>query len=102
MEHVPDLVINSRTFGQIHISEVTEIAYGWGENLGLANEFFANRNVAPNPRLIDYIQEFQDARNLAEWNNLSLEQKVQNWSNLCKRDLINLRRSTNYHFHKYS
>jgi hypothetical protein len=102
MAHAPDLVINSRTFGRIPISDVTEIACGWGENLELANQFIANRNVAPNPRLIDYVKEFQDSINLAEWNNLSLKEKVQNWSNLCKKDLINLRRSTNYHVNKYS
>lgn len=102
MEHAPDLIINSRSLGSIHISEVIEIACGWGENLQLANQFLANRNVAPNPTLIDYLKEFQDSRNLAEWNNLSLEEKVQNWKNICKRDLTNLRNSTNYHCNKYS
>jgi hypothetical protein len=101
MEHAPNLEIFSHTFGRMHISEITDIARGWGINLNLANEFFANRNVTPNPMLIDYVTEFQEVRNLTEWNNLSLEEKVKNWSNICKKDLINLRRSTNYHVNKY-
>jgi hypothetical protein len=66
MEHAPNLVIKSHTFGRIHISEVLDIAGGCAVNLDLANEFFANRSVAPNPTLIDYVKEFQDSRKLTE------------------------------------
>lgn len=99
---VPELIINNQAIGRIPIQEVAEIAFGWAENLNLAREFLANPSVAPNPSMINNLAEFQDVRNLTEWNNLSLEEKVKDWSNLCKKDLKNLRQSTNYHFKKYS